>query len=318
MTLSRAVSPSDCGLALAIPLEREQLFDHLRTDSGKEYAKLYRASRGGDAITAEALWSLCYEPDEVTRIRKVMRSVAELGVEVVPRCSRATLGELARRKPVVSLVAHWRSGRLTVADLPEVGGFCRRLLDSAAALVTRLRSLLSDEELAAAVRLAGQNDAGVAADGSDTAMLLDGINQVLRECDLQTPSRSPLSWSRESAQLVAANRQALEAELPEIVPAGAGLELDDGTYGPTALAGVFPQGYDGVLELIGCHSAIPADVIKREHPDCRVLSNRDAVAATVHLFIYRAVIRELARKRRSYADLSFDLRIATARAMERR
>src|SRR3712207_2448480 len=98
MAVSAPVSTTDCALALAISVERADFLDDLSMESPREYAKFYRAERGGAAMSPDALWSARYGPEEADRITAVMRSVEALGVEVRPRCTLTVLSDLVRRK----------------------------------------------------------------------------------------------------------------------------------------------------------------------------------------------------------------------------
>jgi hypothetical protein len=300
----RAITrPRDCALALAVPLRRSEFLRDLEPASPREYAKCYRHSHGGDALTAEALWSNKYERLEARPILQTIDEGRAQGVEVIPNCSLAELAWLMRRKAVVVLAAHWRTGWLQRSDIRDLPAFLRRLRGDEAGVVSALRSHLPPQWRTAIADV--DPDDGL----SETLMsdLLEAINRVMEAGPLEKAA-GPF---REAPSLpiyyLSRNRAALNRSCPEAIDDTEGVELEDGTFSAARVAETIGAGFDGLLDLSVCHSVILAEAIKRVNPNCRIMANQEQTPPAVRLRLFREVIRLLAQKAGNYLLVSLTI-----------
>src|SRR5215472_11040757 len=122
-TQQKAVSPRDCGLAIAIPLDRNSFVSKLSGEADGNFIQNFCAERKN--LSAKGLWSL-YEP-YARYAQEVAARAERMGVSVV---LDATLGDfisLLTTCEVVTLVAHWKSALFKPADIPDPGEIVSQL-----------------------------------------------------------------------------------------------------------------------------------------------------------------------------------------------
>ncbi len=126
------VSDRDCALAVGVPLDRGRFFSDLRRGSDKDFVKSHRRRFPGHG--AARLWAEVYARGAVglRRTCREIASAAEAGL-VLTDVDPQSLGDLARKWPVVTLFAHWCPAPFVETDIRDLPSL-RRRLDSVASL----------------------------------------------------------------------------------------------------------------------------------------------------------------------------------------
>ncbi len=293
--------PADCALALAIPLSREAWSRDLADGSGREYAKWYAASRGGVRASAEDIWVKLYEPNEVRPIVAILDELTQLGAAVVTECRLTDLVGLARRKQVVVVVAHWRSGLVYPDQVLDRYGFVERLRTATSGILAALRRRLPAD-------LRVEIETGrLVVHGARFERLLQALNESLGDGSLAGPrpadeAPSPIPFYVET------NRAKLDRACDGTLDTTAGLELADGTYPGARVAQALPPDFRGVFDLTVCFSVVLAECIKRAVPRCLILANREPTAPAIRLPIVRETIKLLHRRPGSYIQTAMAIR----------
>lgn len=278
---------------MAIPLDRDEFFADLDPCSPREYAKWYQWERGGPALLSTALWDQHYFPREVEPILRVIDEAQSSGVEVKVQCDLRGFIELASRRRVVTLVAHWPLGLLRAADIREPPRFVHDLAESPHPALRALRdTALADDPTLLELEFQA---------------LLKGLNAALWNVDLGL-ALGDERWPLRGAERVHENRRILNDALGESLGPPGGLELRDASYSAEAVRDALPSGYAGCLELIVCHSIVLAETIKRTHPSCRILANHTFTRPLVRLLVYAEAIRLLRNEDGDYFELLMHLR----------
>jgi hypothetical protein len=289
----------DCAIALAIPLTRAEWLADVAPGSGREYAKFYCSTR--PRTPPEQVWASLYKPFEATPILARLRAVERLGVEIVTRCSLADLGALTRRKQVVIVAAHWRSGLVYRDDVLDVDRFLDLLATEPTGILAALRQRMPPSlQVAVAARRPR-------ADEPEFTELLATLNGILGSTRLATePAANEARWPR--GFILAENRAALNRACGDALDATVGLELGDETHSGDQVAAAISPVFDGVLDLTVCFSMILAEQIKRKAPGCLVLANREMTASAIRLAIACETLRMLSKRPASYINVSMAIR----------
>jgi hypothetical protein len=295
-------TPRDCGVALAVPLERSAFLRAL--EPGRlEYARNYREDNGGESILPETLWNR-YERQEAGPVRALVAEARSFGVEVVTDCTLAGLVELLRRKRVVVVAAHWHDGRLQRADIRDPAALCHRLVHDRAGVLAALRQRLSRECVIELNRVGPSRPMTEGGLGE----LLTAINAALAAGFL-LPGPGPEAPSL-PIYYVDRNRAALVEACPEAIDDTVGLELSDATWSAARVCEAIGHDFDGLLDLAVCYSVLLAEEIKHANPSCAVIANRAATPPGVRLVIVREILRQLALAPRSYLQVAEAMRVA--------
>jgi hypothetical protein len=305
MDLSAPTSPSDCALAIAVPLDREEFLAALGPESSRDFPRWYAGQRGGAALLDVAVWKLFWER-EGERILALARDVESLGVRVVFQCRLADVAELARQKTVVTLLAHWHSGALQQEHVTDPAQFLHRLRHEEHPVVRQLYAALPADAREIVDGVAAGRAVGV----PEFLRLLESVNTILQTHDLRrsiSPSRAV--WRSPAAHALEANRDALCAALPGLLVGATGVDLYDGAYRADDVAEAFPNGYSGLLELAVCRSMFVAERIKHRHPGCNVIGNDGLTTILFRALLYTGTIREISRRPAPYASTEQGIRV---------
>lgn len=290
----RPVKPSDCALALCIPLTKEAFFADLDPAAPKDFVKSRASSFPGMAMAER--WE-DYAPIVRTATR-VRAELEPLGVTFVPHTTLADFGALLARYAVVTLVAHWRFAPFDAGDVLDIAGLVRKLSSPrspiqrfmAAALQQRGRHDLLEPNDHSGRTLSGLREALV----TEIQDLLkaghafyttdDGALKPRVESGAET-DRSPLRLTR----------AALEVEFPDEIRPGGAIEFHDGLKTIDQVTRAIPTDFDGVIDLTVCNSVLLAESIKRRRRRALIICNKRPAAIQARLIRYKYIIKELAR-----------------------
>ena len=283
--LETPVSPRDCTLLVAIPLDRETFLADL-TRQDKDFAKTYADETPN--LNDLALWER-YEPyAEITRY--VCASVRRRGVTVVERATFADFcAALSSNQKVITLVAHWRSARFRAEDIQCPDQVREYLGNIAAAAGLDVSSLFSDirnrKKLADTLNL-----------------LLDWPNDKFENA---LPDSSGESAGRQYKWHTA--RLALEHRLGAAVKGGASVEFYEGFKTITDILAGFSPDFTGLLDLSVCQSVLLGEEVKRRYRNCMVTVFAINTRLDVRLAMYEALIELLARAPQPFETALFKM-----------
>lgn len=306
--LGRPVSPSDCALALAIPMSRAEFV----ADSG-EAAPKDLAKSLGKGLQPEWAFANRYEP----LLGLVLDLVAEMqqrGVSVYHRTTLQDIPAILKAHRVVTLVAHWRFTKLAAGDILDWPGFRSELARSRASMDADESSLDEDPIARQLLYVPTVTEANGPAD------LADALNSLLE------PALAHYHWlsSRERSADPAAmpvaglTRVHLEERFPRCIAPGKCLELADRLCTVWEFIEQIPCDFDGILDLTVCHSLIHAEAIRRARSPCNALCNRGRAKAHVRLLIYRRAILSLSDRAEPYEDVMSRIHISLLEEIRRR
>jgi hypothetical protein len=284
--LGRTVSPSDCALALAIPLCQEEFLADLADSANKDFAK---AIRRGLPLRGPELFARVYEP-LLRLILEIREEVAALGVTVYSGIRSSDLAIASSKHQVITLVAHWRFATLCEHDVLDFACFSARLAEA---------SRCPDEARHPILTLLLKTPAVVAA--QNAKQLAAALNELFLPTQRYYESsfeywNSERDESRNRPVAAGITRVHLEEFFAGCFQAGACLELSDGLCTMWQFIEAMAPGFDGILDMTVCHSMIYAEVLRRHRHNCHVICNKQAATLFIRLIIFRHVMRDLARR----------------------
>jgi hypothetical protein len=287
---SALVSPSDCGLAVTIPLDRETFAKKLEREEEGNFVQAFRAERS--ALSVDGLWRL-YQP-YADLASEIANRVRAFGVSVVLDVSLDQFASLLRSHAVVALVAQWRSALFRASDIQDAHAIFDRLSDPTSPprqSIQRFGSGARNPESA------------------DTEILAEYLNQSLL-CDLQIPGangKEPrLGEITRFQYQIFRRRESLAMET--LFRGGAGAEFAEGFHSVNEIVSCFPPEFSGLVDLTVCNSVLLAESIRRAYPDCLVLANEDLAYLDFRLATYAQVIRSLSGQPEPYEDVVYRIR----------
>lgn len=269
----RPVTPSDCALAVALPLSRGELLAALESEHPSDFVRGIRAR-----FPATPLDTLCDGyADEVATAGQVVAEARAAGVTIAPRAGLGDLAFLTARFSVVSVLAHAPGPGITAADILDPRGLVETAKSGTSPDRKRVRRHL---------RWSGAGlDAGAA------PLAATAIAAVLHA--LLWTHQAP--GMRRPGQL---DRTRVEDAFPDTFARAPVIELCDGLHSLAAIRGAVSRRFNGVLDLSTCTSIVLAEALKRSRDDFLVLATRRATHPKVRLILYQLRMRELALARR--------------------
>jgi hypothetical protein len=284
----KLISPSDCGLAIGVPLDKEAFVQKLERREEGNFVQAFRTERKN--LSANGLWSL-YEPYARFTIDVAAR-MQGLGVSVVLDSTLDHFASLLSNCAVVALVAQWRSALFKPADIADSAATCSSLSDSTSRLAQALRQFA--------------NYSPPSNDG-DADTLATLLNETLLY-GLEPPSDRN-GYSQKVGAItrfqyeLSRRRKVLDAV--GSFPGGAGVEFVEGFHTVDEIVSRFPTNFSGLVDLTVCNSVFLAETIRRAQPNCLVLANEDLAYLDFRLATYAQVIRSLSRKPELYEDVVY-------------
>lgn len=288
--MTNPVAPSDCALAVGLPLTRDEFMRGLTSD--RDFSRHVKRTNFRHGLSEEYYWEEVYGPVTET-MRRVCNRVEKAGVAVRQSLTLGNLAELVRAYRVVTLVGHWRFMALVPEDLLDT---CR--------IFEALRSPegVLCEAIAAAVRRRSTEVWKEGHPGSP-GILLASLNEMIRDAHLWY-QRGGGALAREPTEedLQRLTRPALEQAFPTLIRQGLAIELSDGMHTIGEIVDAIPAAFDGLLDLTICNSVILGAAIKRARPGCTAAVSRYSVEIAVRTALYGLIIEELRRGGLSFMD----------------
>lgn len=287
-----ATPPTQCGLALALPLDREAFFADLNAGFERDYVRGRIRGRRPELVWEEQGMPLAKLCNELAHL------AAELGVEIMMTARLSDLANLFRACSVVTIVAHWRGATLVADDI----------LKEPALFLEQLRATPSPFCRAIVERLipsATERMLSLATAGRRAAALAELLNSIIT-------SERPLPGCVEAARgatviiddlsLHSMHRHLLDEALPDLVRPGNRIELRDGFHSAEAVTSTVPRGWSGIIDFAICHSAYLAHQVKAGRPERRIITNVREVLPGIRLRIQKELYRRLAGGSVNYAE----------------
>jgi hypothetical protein len=296
------VGPRDCAIGIAVPLTIDEFVDDFR-DERKDFVQHVRFANTLEGASDDYYWSTVYAPVAAI-VNDALAAVKSLGVCVRRRVTPAELGQLLGQYKVVTVVTHWRFGRLSAADILDPRALHSAIANPADPLQARAAGAIKD----ASPRLIQD----VSADIDDDTLrrqIADAIAPVISaaHASYRTPAEHNddvvVVGQPRVIDLRRVTRLLIEeAFAPHVRPAPA-IEFGNGLVTAEDLIEVIPRSFDGILDLTSCNSVIIGAAVKRKRPDCLVAINRYRTELYVRMTLYRLAIASLARSNRPYMDV---------------
>lgn len=263
----RPVRPSECCLALALPMSRAELLADIGAPCPSDFARGIGQLREHTGLDRTA-----YDYEEQMKVcRRVVAEAERHGVHVVRRAALSDLRELTGRFHVVSVVAHAPSHGVSPTDILEPATLVHTLLSGTQDDHARLREHLSSRGIA--LRAEAPPPVELLAEALDAALW----------------TRDP-SAERTPYQM---DRTRMEDMLsPSLRPAPV-LELSDGLHCLGPVREAISAGFDGVLDLSACTSVVLAEALKRTRNEFIVIGTRRPTIPLHRFMLYELRLREM-------------------------
>lgn len=301
----KTITPTDCILAIALPLTRNDFFADLQSETRKDYARFYRSQMWG-RFSNEDLWNK-YEANFVTLVEGVAIEVERLGVKVVRNLKLGDIPYLFSDRDVISLLSHWRGAYIEPEDFIDFYAFVEKLRTSSNEDIALIRQALPSEVV---VRLR-QFDVSDTDKSSFEKDLIDALNSVLENENLgrnrgfeNSPTEQPLRIE----QRVYLNRIVLEGAFEGELIKGNRMEFFDGLQSVNAIRDQIPNKFEGLLDLIVCNSVLPAEAIKSLKRNFLIIANQFPAKPSFRLLLYKAIIRTLHNEPDSFINAMTEVR----------
>lgn len=287
--LKTPTQPTDCGLAIALPLTAEEISQDIKA-TNHEYAKGLVNKNSGK--THEEI----IKP--IAEVALELVAIAEsLGVDVRQSATLADLKELFQSCSVVTIVAHWCGHNLRPDDLlvpPQE--LASKILCDTDDIAVALRERLNTSELA---KIAS-NDASE----RSTEQLVNLLNKAIASCPLKSPNVPPnIKIIIDDVSLAAANRDLLDLWAGGTLRPGNRLELRDGLHPSNTIELQIPNEFTGIIDFAICNSIILGDTIRKGYPNRRVIMNARSVQPIPRLLILKLLYQQLLTGKYNYAQL---------------
>jgi hypothetical protein len=290
--MNKVNHPSECGLAMALPLNYDAFCKDLSSGYSMDYAYGMTADRDADDA-----WKKIGAP--VANLCSELANDADrLGVRVCPAATLPELGSLFSERSIVTIVAHWKGPRFSTRDL---------LVDPKL-FIDRIRDSCDELSIEIAAHLPPNNNIceGISLEGRQSS-LADMLNRALIESPTFLSHRFLEKRSSITAiddlELMSERRRQLDHGYPEIFRPGNRLEMRDGLHAVESIMNVIPSDWKGTIDLALCHSAYAAHLVKDARPERNIIMSSRAVIPEIRLRVQKQLYICLSQKRGSYATL---------------
>jgi hypothetical protein len=289
-------SPSECALAIAIPLTREGFLADLAQPQEKDFVHHFRKGRGLGRADPEFCWQ-AYEAYEVALVKAVCSEVTRFGVTVAYEVRLNDFTRLLARFPVVTLVAHSRFVPVEPADVKDAFGLLKLLQKPGSHVHETIRAVfkLLDPQL-----LEDEVSARL-----DNVELQSRVARVIRttaeEAEKRYWDNDP--WQEQNSDVVRARLTRLEFEqaFPTCLVPARVVEFRDAIHTAPELIAAIPNAFTGLVDLTVCNSVIPAAFIRSKR-NCIVAANRGRAELKTRIYLYGLQIRLLTQEAKPFIE----------------
>jgi hypothetical protein len=256
----------DVVLVIGVPITFSQFVARVRASDW--LSKFDEPDADGQAweTALASRWAREYLPFVAKPLQELIRQAAEMKMDVVTEATLPVLGEATRTHQVVVLFAHWKGPELVNDDIVAPGALTEFAKRAERAqdlrgqwLRRRLQDLIGNNAnvgntLSGWLRWGSQNKATT-------------LRDVLAEAVVHGPDEA--ASPKDGIDVVAVsdvvrlakNREYMNDLFQGLLRPGNRAELYDGLHSKESIEAALPPGFDGVLDLVLCNSAVPAEYI---------------------------------------------------------
>lgn len=294
--------PTDCAMAIALPLSRRAFMRDLNSTNGRDLPRRQLGKVPGS--TKREGWHR-YRP-VVKTARDVIRCVRRLGVEVVLDATVDNFADLLRRRRAVTFFSHHPFLFIKSEDILDASVLARHLSDD-----LTLSPRDGAEHLRQYVaRVWHRQGSGQSARADTLAAALNGL--IARDADFWgVQARGSPADDDEREPLVRVTRLDLELAYGGLIAEKSMVDFGDGVQPIRRLIGAVPSGFDGTLDLITCHSINAGEIIRRQRacgPNAKIATAKAPVVIRYALEFYRMIINELSCTETCYLEANTEVR----------
>jgi len=273
-----AVTPSDCALAVGVPLFRETFLAQLADHENFDFARTMVGT--GDP---SFWWDRVYSPIVEVQNR-ICREMQALGVTVVQQARRADLIALFAKHRVVTLATHWHMSSISPDDIVDPMGMT--LMLNKRDKTDSLGRAWTDFLGACGSQLPPDVNELRAALAAWLRTLADTANAAYNPRSA-TGGSPDADWSL--------TRPALERTLAGALKPARVVELIDGLQSLGEFIQCIPRNSNCIIDLSICRSALAFELIKYQRPECLLVVNRFPVHPIPRFLRYSLIMKLLAR-----------------------
>lgn len=285
-----AVSPSDCALAVCIPLT-QNAFRRDAASPFKDFARLVSAEMG-----PELAWSTIYQPRVVATVERVAKRLKSQGSHVVEHAQLGDIAALAGRYRVVALLTHFKMTDVSANDVVDA----RRCLEVIQSGQDAIARALRDRAAREMPELLQESPVPHWQLVTRVSSFLQGCVQPTHDYYARLPSHArPRSESGTGPGL---HRILLEVCFATALRSAPCVETFDGLNTFQQFQAAIPADFSGVLDLSMCNSFMLGEQVKRVRPSCLVVENAFLATPEFRLARYSLIVGELSRERSRYTD----------------
>ena len=291
--LKTPTKPEDCGLAIALPLTKEDVWkDYQENAAFHDY--IPRHVKNGYWYE---YWQEWIQP--IAEVCSELVSVAEdLGVNVKKAATLAELKVLFQSCSVVTIVAHWRGSRLFPSDLlASPKSFASTILDSPDEISSTLRSRINLSDLK---QMLSNSDSE-----EDAEQLVKLLNNVIESPSslITLKPHSKITVVLDDLDLSATNRNLLDQWASQKIKPGNRLELRDGLHSPAQVAQIIPNLFAGIIDFAMCHSTVLGNLLRKGKPNRRIIINARKIQPVPRCLMLKLLYEQLSKGHYNYGRL---------------
>ena len=284
------VSPSDCAVAITIPLTREQFLDDLSRPFEKDLVHHFRSGKGLKNADPEYCWEI-YASEEAAFAEAILSEVERQGVTVVRGARLADLSALLSNFRVVTLVAHQRSVPIEMNDVLDA----RRLLQLIRSPQNALQRSLTEKLAALGSPLLKAEPVNQLGGVEIQRLVADEIHSITDIAEHHAAGEvSDWDFGTQRPFRRVLIRLEFELAYPEYIVPGRVVEFGDRLRSVREVVESIPDAFSGLIDLTLCRSVIPAASIRASRPNCLVVASRKPKELRSALYLYGLQIKLLA------------------------
>jgi hypothetical protein len=278
------VCPSDCVLAIAVPMTRSAFLEAADSTDRDLVRQLVKDS----GSTPAKIWTDLYEPKLVVLARRVAERVRSLGATVLESVTLADFSKLTQSFKVTALFTHFRMAPLEPPDVLDPAACLKVITEGRTIVARKLKERVPQSLLSSDPNSVEAEEVFTLLQG----VLATTVNEYGRFAGAATaPIQSP-----------GVSRVGMELCLQPHLRQAPCVELFDGLRTFDQFCEAVPTNYAGVLDLSMCNSVMVAEELKRKRKRALFVENVYLATPEFRLARFALVIRQLANQPARYTD----------------
>jgi hypothetical protein len=294
---SKITKPSDCALAIALPLTQEDFYLNLASDTEKDFVRSIFPNPS--LVRQEALWEMKYLPEVVEVVNKVASYVETCGVKVFRDVSLNDFENIFRDFEVVTLVAHWRASNFRKTDFVNPNTLLDLIMSSEQNQIQFIQN--SFRKFCKENKDGNEYLSPIRSTAEINEFLSKFFNKLLDDSKFHKLIQKQEILT-DKLYTKYKTRLTLDSLFDSYISPGNRIELFDGLLSVEKFLEVIPNDYSGVFDFVVCNSVLIGNVIKK-HRKCIVLVNEKPAILEYRLAVfYRTIISLLNATEIHYVD----------------